>query len=389
MVTSTTTDVGSFYAWAELAERIGAKYPGAEAADRLPDRVWDKICRKLRVSPGDSLRLFFDATAFGKYRSGVAFTDRGIYWKTNVQTVFIGWEEFGQGAMPEEGYLNDAIRLGERELFTTGLKMERDAMLELLTRIRASAGTVALPPNGPIPLRFREVAGEEAKLRTDEHFLLHLCRRSGYFKPEHFDSERSGLRREPQSELFGLGESRLLAFREEGLRAQGTYGVALSNDGLHIRNPYSFRREGLRESFISFRRIADLNRIELQKDTLKLDGAAVYSAIHGRELARLLNDLRLYLSSLQGIRADTALSLPYSPSHRQPWESLPMPTEEDGGLLVSEGGRPRGIYSKPDIRFAIRTGRLNPNDAYFWEEGSSRWQTAREAGLLLPADGGT
>ncbi|OWR29000.1 hypothetical protein CDO73_16495 [Saccharibacillus sp. O23] len=384
-----TKDIGSFYSWAELAERIGAEYPGAEAADRLSDRAANKVCRKLLVSSGDSLRLFFDATVLGKYRSGVAFTDRGIYWRSNSATGFVGWEEFGQEPLPEEGYLDDAIRLGERKLSTTGLKMERDVMLELLTRIRASAGTLSLPPYGPIPLRLRNAAGEEADLRTDEYFLLYLCRRSGYFKPEHFDSERSGMRRQPQYERFGFGEASLLAFREEGLRAQGAYGVALSSEGLHIRNQYSFRREGLRESFLSFRRIAGLKRIELEKSTLKLDGVSVYNAIHGRDFARLLKGLRLYLSSLQGIRADAALALPYSPSHQQPWESPSTPTDEDEDLLVSEGGRPRGVYSKSQIRFAIRKGLLNPDDAYFWQEGSSRWQTAGEAGLLLLVGGET
>ncbi|OWA34566.1 hypothetical protein B9G55_15200 [Saccharibacillus sp. O16] len=373
------------YVCAELAVQVGAEYPGAETADQLTDRARGKIYRKLDIPPEDRLGIFFDATAFGRYRSGVVFTDRGLYWRTKWETIFISWEEFVQAPLPQEGYLSDAIRWGERELFTVGLEMERAGMLELLTQIREHSGTAHLPSRGPISLRHRGIEAAEPQLQVDENFLLYLCRRSGYFELKHLNRGHAGLRQQPQHELFKLDQDRLIAFRDAGLRAAGKYGVALSSEGLHIRNPYSFRN-GLQESFLSFWRIAELTQIEAEKDQVHVDRIPIYSALHGKELIALLEDLRLYLSSLSGSQVHQAIRIPYSLLDQQPWELDALPPGEQADWLVAERGCLLGIYTESQIRLALHKEQLNAKDAYFWRVDSARWMSAVEAGLRRPAN---
>ncbi|MDO3408905.1 DUF4339 domain-containing protein [Saccharibacillus sp. CPCC 101409] len=368
----------------EIARAIAARHPAAQREESLDRRKADKVRGNLKIDGGDAAFVFFDATVLGKYRVGAAFTDSGLYWNTNIKRRFFSWEEFREAPLPAEGYLSGDIRIGGELLPCTGLRPTRGEMLDLLCEIRFAIGGGA-PQSGPVSTRERFMLENEPRPGADEAFILHLAYRAGLFKPEHW------LRAEPdgdpggvplQRRAFGIPErERVLAFRDQAraVRRSGDRGVVLTEAGVYIRGTNDLK-EGLPSAFISYGRLGRLDKPAEAGDGVRLNGQLVYKGSESRGLARMLSDLRLYVSSLDEPGAEACTEFPYDSSYAEPWELFAA--ESGTRWIAAEDGMPRGVYTESELRAAAEAGLIDRNLTRFWAEGQPRWKSAEEAGFI-------
>ncbi|ASA21241.1 hypothetical protein [Paenibacillus donghaensis] len=327
--------------------------------------------------------IFLSFSKPGKVKDGILITEACIYWKPCWCPVeSIPWELVAESHMYR---VTDKIAMiigrTSYDLFDCELSGEELVIvLKSLSRIAArkveEQGASSVPQKWVMDLVDRAELPENDVLIADAFFLEYICKKHKFFISDYYPKhplDADFLNRE----AFCLSTNeRVVAHYRTALGKKAEYGVVITDVGIYIREPFE---HSFPDAFISYDNLVQAP-VDNTHSRFLLIGEYKYSFVHPQKFARLLEDIRLYITCLCTV--PEGVEYPYDPSYTETW-SLPVrgAHADSKRWIVVEDGMLKGLHTTEELQWAIDSRQMDRDLIKLWSYGASSWQTA-EAALL-------
>lgn len=360
-------------AFHEALRQLLLPYNGCEFyRGPLPEYVEQNARARFRVPYSLEIWAYIDIVTFDPGRYGALFTQAGLHWNSPGVSVFLSWDEFLRADFAvKHGSKKNMLVLGSgQELKLEKSSLSPEQWVGLFKQIRS------LPQLGRInEEELVEPCLDDSYPDFDDMFIEVICRSHSFF--DKLSSYNSSEDRETAIRInFRLAPSeRIVAFRDDSPGKDGEYGLLVTGRSVYVRAPMDSR--SVRESVWP---LSDLEGADflVGGHSLYHGYELVYRGDGIEELLVLMNDLKLYVASLQA--GDNPVVYPYDPAYAEPW-NLPVPPTDDTRWIVAEGGMLRGIYTGAELAWAAEKGLLDPVRTRCWRRGLAEWTSTETAGF--------
>lgn len=338
----------------------------------LPEDVEQQARARYRVPDGLAIWAYIDIITYHPGKYGALLTQAGLHWNSPGASVFLPWDEFLRAdiAVKHASPKNMLVLGSGQELSLEESTLPPEQWIELLERLRS------LPQLGR--LKERELVEphlDDSHPEFDDMFIEAICRSHSFF--DKLSSYSAVGDKEAAVRIsFRLAPSeRIVAFRDDSPGQDGKYGLLVTGRSVYVRLPMDSRT--VRESVLPLSGLEGADFL-VEGQSLYHGNELVYRGGGARELLVLMNDLKLYVASLEA--AGNPVVYPYDAAYAEPW-NLPVPPTDDTRWIVAEGGMLRGIHTAAELAWAAGRGLLDPERTRFWRRGLAEWISAETAGL--------
>jgi|GEM_PF-6947039 len=207
--------------------------PGYYAGD-IPKKVARHIRSAFHLPPDEELFALLDLSIFRKGRSGLLFTEKGVYWKYALDSATLSWERLSviQTIKPIDP---NKLQLDERQTITINREPTPEQVATMLRELRDivrrhdfAASLVEETPEGAAPgTGALDALSRDAMIRK---VVLTMC--PGAFLPPFEGKIKSRL----EERFLIPDDDKALAYLDFGIFSQGKEGIILSSKGIYWRS---------------------------------------------------------------------------------------------------------------------------------------------------------